>query len=107
MPDFYDMDGISDDDVKLQETKVESLRSVVVPAIHVDNSPCYAAQNYAARMQAEKDSVTDADVLNTTLSSACNYVKPKKNRGERKTKDEISGSDAIIIALKHKVRSMQ
>ena len=60
MPD-HDMDCVSDDDGKLQEAKVESLRS----------------------------------------------VKPKKNRGKRKTKDDISGSDAILIALKDKVRSMQ
>ena len=47
------------------------------------------------------------DVLNTTVSSACNYVKQKKNRGERKTKDGVCGSDAIIFALKNKVRSLQ
>ena len=103
MPDFDDCD----DDDKLQEAKVESLRSVLVPAI--DNSPSYAAQKYAARMQAEKDSLTfdNSDVLNTTCSSACNYVKPKKNRGKRKTEDDIAGADAILLALKHKVRSLQ
>jgi hypothetical protein len=47
------------------------------------------------------------DALNTTVSSVGNYVKPKKNRGKRKTKNDISGSDAILIALKDKVRSMQ
>ena len=101
MPD-HDMDCVSDDDGKLQEAKVESLRSVVVPAI--DNSP-----SYAALMQTEKDSLTfdNEDALNTTVSSVGNYVKPKKNRGKRKRKDDISGSDAILIALKDKVRSMQ
>ena len=99
MPD-HDMDCVSDDDGKLQEAKVESLRSVVVPAI--DNSP-----SYAALMQTEKDSLTfdNEDALNTTVSSVGNYVKPKKNRGKRKTKDDISGSGAILIALKDKVRS--
>ena len=60
-------------------------------------------------MQTEKDSLTfdNEDALNTTVSSVGNYVKPKKNRGKRKTKDDISGSDAILIALKDKVRSMQ
>jgi len=48
MPD-HDMDCVSDDVGKLQEAKVESLRSVVVPAI--DNSPSYAGRNYAALMQ--------------------------------------------------------
>ena len=57
-----------------------------------------------------KDSLTldNEDALNTTVSSSVGtYVKPKKNRGKRKTKDDISGSDAILIALKHKVRSLQ
>jgi len=60
-------------------------------------------------MQAEKDIPTfeNSDVLNTTDSSACNYVKQKKKRGERKTKDAVCGSDAVIFALKHKVRSLQ
>jgi hypothetical protein len=49
----------------------------------------------------------NSDVLNTTDSSACNYVKQKKKRGERKTKDAVCGSDAVIFALKHKVRSLQ
>ena len=51
MPD-HDMDCVSDDDGKLQEAKVESLRSVVVPAI--DNSPSYAGRNYAALMKPRK-----------------------------------------------------
>ena len=105
--DALNMGCVSDDDDKLREAKVESLRSVVVPAIN--NSPSYAARNYSARMQTEKDSLTfdNEDALNTTVSSVGNYVKPKKNRGKRKRKDDISGSDAILIALKDKVRSMQ
>ena len=56
-----------------------------------------------------KDSLTfdNEDALNTTVSSVGNYVKPKKNRGKRKTKDAVCGSDAVIFALKHKVRSLQ
>ena len=60
--------------------------------------------------EAEKEDtlmLENEDVLNTTVSSACNYVKQKKNRGERKTKDGVCGSDAIIFALKNKVRSLQ
>jgi hypothetical protein len=85
MPDYDNMDCVSDDDGKLQEAKVESLRSVVVP--HIDNI------------------VENEDALNTTVSSACNYVKPKKKRGERITKDAVCGSEAVIFALKNKVRS--
>ena len=56
-----------------------------------------------------KDSPTfeNSDVLNTTVSSACNYVKPKKKRGERLTKNAVSGSSAVLFALKHKVQSLQ
>ena len=60
MPSHYDnsdrMDCVTEDDGKLQEANVESLRSVVVP--DKDNNPSYAAQIYAARMQAEKDALT-------------------------------------------------
>jgi hypothetical protein len=89
------MDCVSDDDGKLQEAKVESLRSIVVPAI--DNSP-----PYAALMQTEKDSLTfdNEDALNTTVSSVGNYVKPKKNRGKRKTKDDISVMRDPVIKKK-------
>jgi len=84
MPD-HDMDCVSDDDGKLQEAKVESLRSVDVPAI--DNSPSYAAFD-------------NEDALNTTVSSVGNYVKPKKNRGKRKTKDDISVMRDPVIKKK-------
>ena len=60
--------------------------------------------------EAEKEDTVileNEDVLNTTVSSACNYVKPKKKRGERLTKDAVSGSSAVIFALKHKVESLQ
>ena len=60
--------------------------------------------------EAEKEDtliLENEDVLNTTVSSACNYVKPKKKRGERLTKDAVSGSSAVIFALKHKVQSLQ
>ena len=60
--------------------------------------------------EAEKEDtliLENEDVLNTTVSSACNYVKPKKKRGERLTKDAVSGSSAVIFALKHKVESLQ
>ena len=60
--------------------------------------------------EAEKEDtliLENEDVLNTTVSSACNYVKPKKKRGERLTKDAVSGSSAVLFALKHKVQSLQ
>ena len=60
--------------------------------------------------EAEKEDtliLENEDVLNTTVSSACNYVKPKKKRGERLTKEAVSGSSAVLFALKHKVQSLQ
>jgi len=77
---------------------------------HNDDCMDCATEADGKLQEAEKEDtliLENEDVLNTTVSSACNYVNPKKKRGERLTKDAVSGSSAVIFALKHKVQSLQ
>ena len=77
---------------------------------HNDECMDCVTETHGKLQEAEKEDtliLENEDVLNTTVSSACNYVKPKKKRGERLTKNAVSGSSAVLFALKHKVQSLQ
>ena len=93
------------------EALVDAKWSLEMPSYdHNDECMDCVTETHGKLQEAEKEDtliLENEDVLNTTVSSACNYVKPKKKRGERLTKDAISGSSAVLSALKHKVQSLQ